>query len=76
MIMKTILNLISFRGNYLTATFVYIGLGLLLFAITPDSPSVNAQGNGCGGEAACSGEDQCCNGTCIPKEQCCETSDK
>jgi hypothetical protein len=67
--MKAIGSKISFGGNYLFAIFFYLGLGLLLLGITPDSPSVNAQ-SGCGGEATCPTGYTCCNGECCQGTTC------
>jgi hypothetical protein len=67
--MKTIFDLISFRGNYFTAIFLYLGLGLFLLGITPDLPSVHAT-DGCGGEAVCPAGYICCNGECCLGTTC------
>jgi hypothetical protein len=73
--MKIFLNLISFNGNYLSATMVYFGLGLLLLGITPDLPSIHAQ-SGCGGEVTCPTGKVCCGGVCCSscvENQCCDS---
>jgi hypothetical protein len=71
--MQTILSLVSFKGNYLIAMFMYLGLGLLLLGIMPDLPPVNAT-SGCGGEATCPTGQVCCGGVCCDscvEGQCC-----
>ncbi|MDR0391790.1 MAG: hypothetical protein LBH59_07785 [Planctomycetaceae bacterium] len=67
--MKTFLNLISFKDNYLIAIFFYLGASLLILGITPNSSSLHAQ-NGCGGEAVCPAGYTCCNGECCSGTTC------
>ncbi|MDR1925094.1 MAG: hypothetical protein LBQ66_12050 [Planctomycetaceae bacterium] len=77
--MKSIFELISFRGKYFAAALVYFGFGLILMGVTPSAQPINAQ-FGCGGEITCPpGQnccgDTCCTGTCS-EGVCCSESDQ
>ncbi|MDR2439730.1 MAG: hypothetical protein LBE12_10235 [Planctomycetaceae bacterium] len=67
--MKTFIRLFSFGNRYVSATFLYLGLGFILFAITPELPQSFAQcdscGNGCGGEEGCPDGLVCQDGECV-----------
>lgn len=84
--LKLISKYISFNENYIFASVIYFGLGLMLYAIVPNSEitlnQVSFAQSGCGGEADCPGSQQCINGectdapcgpnaTCGKDEQCC-----
>jgi hypothetical protein len=58
-------TIISFGNQYAIAMFAYVGLGMILMAITPDLPfSFAIDGIGCGGEATCPQGQSCYNGEC------------
>jgi hypothetical protein len=67
--MKKVWDLISFNGSYWTASLTYIGLSLVLFAVTPSDPNSFAQ-SGCGGETVCQPGYICCNGNCCLATTC------
>ncbi|MDR2757019.1 MAG: hypothetical protein LBC20_15085 [Planctomycetaceae bacterium] len=56
--MKSFFHLFSFGNYYVSATFFYLGLGFILFAVTPELPQSFAQCDSC--ETGCGGEE--CNG--------------
>ncbi|MDR2438119.1 MAG: hypothetical protein LBE12_01955 [Planctomycetaceae bacterium] len=82
--MKRLFSLISLENNYLLASLLYLGLGLIFCAIAPDSPKILAEGTGCGGEESCPAGQTCvdgvckvcdvvCNGECYPAgTSCCD----
>jgi hypothetical protein len=59
----------SMGNNYVSATFLYLGLGFLLLSITPELPKTFAQcdscDSGCGGEEGCAEGLVCQNGECV-----------
>ncbi|MDR2644258.1 MAG: hypothetical protein LBC74_15870, partial [Planctomycetaceae bacterium] len=58
-------DVISFGHRYSIAIFTYLGLGMILTAITPDLPfSFATDGIGCGGEVACPPGQLCFDGEC------------
>ena len=67
--MNSIIRLFLFGNSFLTATFLYLGLGFVLLAITPELPKSFAQCTdcieGCGGEEPCDEGLTCVNGECV-----------
>jgi hypothetical protein len=60
---------LSLGCRLVSATFLYLGFGLILIVITPELPQSFAQcdscGSGCGGEEGCPDGLVCQNGECV-----------
>ncbi len=63
-------KLVSFNNRFLVASLIYLGGGLVLIGMSPNSPNLYAAGNGCP-EAACPSGTFCCGGTCVPNAYVC-----
>lgn len=58
-------NVITLGQHYYLATIFYLGIGLILYGITPSQTSyLYAEDSGCGGEVACEAGESCCDGSC------------
>ena len=70
---KKICELTSFGQNYLAASFIYLGLTIIVYDNLPVyPPQVIAQTTGCP-EVSCPSGQKCCLGQCIPDFYlCCE----
>ncbi|MDR1922749.1 MAG: hypothetical protein LBQ66_00125 [Planctomycetaceae bacterium] len=79
MTISKIVEVISFGNRHIIASFTYMGLGMILMAITPGMPFTFAtNGIGCGGEASCPPGQSCFDGECCSSEgkadgkKCCD----
>jgi hypothetical protein len=63
--LKKLFVSLSFGEQYLCATFLYLGLGLMTLAMTPPAINVYAQESGCGGEVNCPEGYECISGDCV-----------
>ncbi|MDR2439356.1 MAG: hypothetical protein LBE12_08315 [Planctomycetaceae bacterium] len=64
--MKRIFYFVSLSENYLLSSLLYFGIGLILFAISPEFPKMTilAEETGCGGEEPCPEGQTCVDGVC------------
>jgi hypothetical protein len=68
--LKKLLKLFSFGEKYFLASFIYIGLGLVVSNLLPPNKPLQASGSGCP-EVVCPPGNICCQGNCIPDSYVC-----